>query len=388
MSFQWNKDTYERSLSSRCWWFTPYDGGGWSDTIRVDDELRQIVEMETMLGDVPPWARQIVERSIRSACPCGHYLFPQPYLEVLDSIGAQAVPDLVHSCFTVARARKRQGQDYALCLDAWLASTSPEAPARELNTLGYRQIDWQATCAALWQTLGERTEAKELLVARMLHSLRWAIKFTFWDDDPATVFGRDQYLGDYARADSGAGAASVDGYYERPTFYYEQASPRVQRMEARLAELLPDWTVWRGQLTEWWLCAPKAFRFLERILWAIGQGHPVRSGDRVPRFLRCEDTYPDQAEAARWWIAFCAALDGWWRRQPAGSEVATDVQERLGASTPVKRWLVRLFLRKLVCLEENGAQLASLVHLDHNHRRGMQPIRLPDEAGERTFPTT
>ena len=190
MSFRWSKDTYEQSLSSRCWWFTPYDGGQWSDTIRADEELRQVVEMETALGDVPQWAQQIVERTIRSACPCGHYLFPQPYLEVLDAIGAQAAPDLVHSCFTVARTRKRQAQDYALCLDAWLAGAPPEAPARELAALGYRQIDWHAACADLWQTLGERTEVKELLVERMLQDLRWSIKFTFWDGDPATAFGR------------------------------------------------------------------------------------------------------------------------------------------------------------------------------------------------------
>jgi hypothetical protein len=378
MSFLWSKETYEQSLSSRCWWFTPYDGGQWSDAVQADEGLRQIVEMEAALGNVPPWAQQVVERSIRSTCPCGHYLFPQPYLEVLDAIGVQAVPDFVHSCFTVARPRKRQAQDYAFCLDAWLAGASFEAPARELAALGYRQIDWHATCAALWHVLGERTEVKELLVARMLHSLRWSIKFTFWDNDPASTFGRDQYLGDYARVDDVAGAASIDGYYERPTFCYEQASPRVQRMEARLAELLPDWAAWRGQLAEWWLCAPKSFRFLERILWAIGQRHPLQPNDRVPGFLRCEDTYPDQAEVTRWWAAFCAALDGWWRAQPASSEVSADVQKRLGAPTPVKRWLVRLFVYKLVCLEENGAQLANLVRADHNHRRGTQPLRPPD----------
>jgi hypothetical protein len=381
MSFQWSRETYEQSLSSRCWWFTPYDGGQWSGAVQADEELRQIVEMEAALGDVPPWAQQVVKRSIRSACPCGHYLFPQPYLEVLDAIGAQEVPDLVHSCFTVAHTRKRQAQDYAFCLDAWLAGASPEAAARELTSLGYRQINWQATCAALWQTLGERTEVKELLVERMLHSLRWSIKFTFWDDDAdghpsAFAFGRDQYLGDYDRANDAAGAASIDGYYERPTFCYEQASPRVRRMEARLTELLPDWTVWRGQLIEWWLCAPKSFRFLERILWAIGQGRPLQPGDRVPAFLRCEDTYPDQAEAAQWWAAFCAALDGWWRAQPVGSDVSADVQKRLGAPTPVKRWLVRLFLYKLACLEENGAQLANLVRADRNHRRGTKAMRL------------
>ena len=114
MTFCWNKETYERSMSSRCWWFTPYDGGQWNDLIRADDELRQIVEMETMLDGVPQWAARIVERSIHTACPCGHYLFPLPYLEVLEAIGTMAPPTFVHSCFAVERERKRQAQDYAL----------------------------------------------------------------------------------------------------------------------------------------------------------------------------------------------------------------------------------------------------------------------------------
>jgi hypothetical protein len=42
---EWSKEVYESSLSSRCWWYTPYDEG-WTDGvgIAVDDELRQIVE--------------------------------------------------------------------------------------------------------------------------------------------------------------------------------------------------------------------------------------------------------------------------------------------------------------------------------------------------------
>jgi hypothetical protein len=377
MTFRWNKETYERSISSRCWWFTPYDGGQWNELIRADDELRQIVEMETALDGVPQWARQIVERSINSACPCGHYLFPLPYLEVLDAIGTMAPPTFVHSCFTVERERKRQAQDYALCLDAWLAGAPCEAPASELSALGYRRVDWHTVCHDLWQTLGERTQVKELLVERTLHGIRWAIKFTFWDNDPASVFGRDQYLGNYARTDD---KVSIDGYYDRPPFDYERASPRIRRLEARLAEVCPDWDTWRGQLGEWWLCAPKSFRFLERILWSAGRERPLHPTDRVPGFLRCEDTYPNQDEATTWWTAFCAALEGWWCSQYTNSKVAQDIGQRLGESTPVKRWLVHLYLRKLKRLEENGVQLTHLVSAGaglagHARRRGTKPLQ-------------
>ncbi len=369
--FEWTQECYQQSLSSRCWYFTPYDGGVWSDLVREDVELAQIVGMEYALGVVPLWARHVVEGAINQACPCGHYLFPRPYLEVLDAIGTQTPPRVIHSCFTVGRERKRQAMDYCLCLDAWLAGAAPKAPACELLVLGYRKVDWYAICRDLWQTLGERDECKTLLVERVLHSVRWAIKFTVWDGDSASEFGRDRYLGAYSETGD---AVSIDGYYERPPADYEQASPRVQQIESRLDGLCPDWDVFRGQLSEWWLCAPKSFRFLERILWAIGQGRPLRSGDKVPGFLRCEDTYPSQDEAAAWWNVFRDALDGWWRGQPRDGPVADDVGSRLGESTPVKCWLVRLFAHKLWRLEENGEQLTHLVRAGHGHRRGTRPI--------------
>jgi len=372
MPFQWTGQAYERSISSRCWWYTLYDGGKWSELVRKDDELKQIVEIEYALGDVPKWAQQIVERSINQACPCGHYLFPQPYLEVVSAIGSRTPRTFVHSCFTVERERKRQAMDYCLCLDAWLAGARPEASAHELAALGYRKIDWHTVCADLWQALGERNEVKELLVERVLHNIRWSIKFTFWDDDLASEFGRDQYLGEYARTDD---EASIDGYYARPPFYYEKGSPRVQRLEARLDVVCPNWQTWYDQMVEWWLCAPKSFRFLERMLWAIGRERPEQPAGQVPGFLQCRDTYPNQDDAAEWWTAFCAALDSWWRGHSASGNVAEQVNRRLGEVTPAKRWLVRLFLRKLKRLEENGEQLAHLVSAQHRHKRGTKPLQ-------------
>jgi hypothetical protein len=343
----------------------------WNELVREDAELARIVAMEQALGSVPQWAGQVVERAINQACPCGHYLFPKPYLEVLDAIGSQTLPAMVHSCFAVERERKKQAMDYCLCLDAWLSGTSPDVPADELLALGHRRIDWQTVCRDVWQTLGERDECRRLLVERILHNVRWAVKFTFWDDDQASLFGRDQYLGGYSTTGDGV---SIDGYYERPPFDYERASPRVHRIEERLGEICPDWDTYRGQLAEWWLCAPKSFRFLERILWAIGQGRPLRPGDCVPGFLQCEDTYPSQDEAAAWWQSFCVALDGWWRGATSSGAIAEEIDQRLGNPTPVKRWLVRLFLRKLKRLEENGEQLTHLVNAQHGHKRGTQPI--------------
>jgi len=362
---EWSKGIYEKSVSSGCWWYTLYDEG-WIDGvgIAVDKDLMGIVDMEKAASPVPEWARQIVTTWINYAPPCGHYLFPLPFLEILSAVGAESADRFRISCYAVQPERKQEMMDYCLCLDAWLAGVEPQVPARELDAVGYRRRHWQTICRDLWRALGERNETRELQVEEYLASLRHAIKASHWTDDGAgSQFGRDQYLGEYVAYESGGKG------YERGT------DPRAARRRARLAELCPNWEsfshVDRGH---WWLCGPKAFRFLERDLWAIGQGRPLQPGDHVPGFLQCEDTYPNQDEAPAWWQSFLPALDGWWQGQPDKSPVAEDVGQRLGEPTPVKRWLVRLFLKKLKTLEANGEELTSLVGPRHGHKRGTRPL--------------
>ena len=64
-TFEWNKETWEASISAQCWWFTPYDAG-WDECkkyggdIAADDELKQIVDeltcesVNAFLKDNPP----------------------------------------------------------------------------------------------------------------------------------------------------------------------------------------------------------------------------------------------------------------------------------------------------------------------------------------------
>lgn len=369
----WSKETYEASVTSRCWWYTPYDDG-WDrfPALADDEEMRGIVAMERELGGVPAWAERVTRRAIGWLCPCGHYLFPRPYLEALHAIGSQTPPAFIHGCFTVERERKRQMTDCVFCLDAWLAGAGPEDAAVELKALGHRRIDWQAVCADLWRVLGEHTELKDLLVERLVHSQRLKIKQSPWDDDPASEFGRDEYLGTMARLRN---PAKENGYIERDVpGFGEGASPRVQRMEARLAELCPDWGKMRFHIEYGWLCAPRAFRFLERLVWAIGQERPPQPGDQVPAFLGSDGTHPNQDEAAAWWQAFMAALDGWWRGRPEAGPAADPANGRLGAPTPAKRWLVRLLLHKLRCYERTDEGLRRLVHPRPRDRRGAAPV--------------
>ena len=343
---EWSKEAYENSISSRCWWYTPYDDG-WIDGagIAVDDELRQIVQMETELRPVPEWAEQLTTTWINYIPACGHYLFPLPFLELTSAIGRETASDPRHSCYSVECRRKRQMADYCLCLDAWLAGASPEAPVRELEAFGARKIDWRSLCRDLWEVLGERNESKDLLVKYYLHALRHSIKASQWEGDVATEFGKDEYLGDYV--------VSRDGSAE---FFEPRSSPRLKTIADRLTEIRPDWREFSEvDFGYWWLCAPEAFRYLERDLWTIGKEKPIDGGEDVPGFLQCEDTYPNQDKASDWWKSFVAALQGWWQGKPTDDEVAQDVNRRFGAPTPVKRWLVRLLLRKLSMLEENEA---------------------------------
>jgi len=367
----WTKEIYESSISSRCWWYTPYDTGwgqeyGEPGLISRDDELRQIVEMELGLGEIPPWAEVLVTRGIKYACPCGHYRYPSPFLELLAHIGAERAPGFPHGCFAVDGDRKRQAMDYCLCLDTWLTGAGPEVAAQELALLGHRKIDWERACADLWQTLGAHEEWRELAVERLLHLLRFWVKFTVWDDDAASEFGRDEYLGTC----KGLLRPFEEIDMVLPAFD-EGASPRLQRLTQRLKSECPEELQWGDDfVTEWWLCAPKAFRFLECNLWQIGRGRRVVQGEPVPVFLGCEDTYPNQDEAAAWFAAFTEALAGWWQGATPAGQVGNRVSDLLGTPTPVKAWLVRLFRRKLMRLVENGEQFTSLVTPERAGRRG------------------
>lgn len=361
----WNRQAWERAVSARCWWYTPYDAG-WNGCkehgrdLAADAELRDIVRMERELGHVPAWARAVVERNINYLPPCGHCHFPLAFTDVVDLIGRERAPDFVHTCYTANRDRKERAQDYLFCLDAWVAGARAGDAARELAIRTRPGPDWPRLCHDLWQVLGERTELKELLVERTLHRYRWWVKTLAWDDDARDAFGRDMYLGDVRGSRDAYGNPDfLDPYFVEPQ------TPRVQRLEKRIAALTADWGFFKDCVDDSWLCAPKTFRFLERNLWGIGKQRSCLPDEAVPGFLQCEDTYPRRDEAVRWWREFTAALAAWWQGEPPVGQIAADAAGRLAAHTPVKQWLVRLYVHKLR-------------HLEMNTRDGLAKLVVPD----------
>lgn len=367
-STDWTKERYDTTVTSTFWWFTPYDKADPSywQAVSQDADMRDIVEMELSLDTLQEWVSRV---GIGYFPPCGLYDFPNALLQVLDLIGCAGAPDassvFKHQCYAVDRKRKAIAEDYCLCLDAWLAGTGPEAPAAELLALSSRDIDWQAVCKDLWKVLEAPSKKKQLLVEVLLEAMRYAIKATKWDDERGTEFGRDRYVGDYVTTPEGDASYKV------------LSSPRVKRLEAELSALDPDWRrLIRVDLGFWWLCAPKAFRFLENDLWAIGHDRPAGPDDHVEGFLQCRDTYPDNKEAAQWYSSFCDALDAWWQgREPTGS-VGSLVASRLGESSPEKRWLVRVFLKKLKTYEKTGASLGIMTNPESRQKWGTKPMEI------------
>jgi hypothetical protein len=379
-AFEWSKATYDSSVSAGCWWYTAYSGWDTSHQyghdLRQDAELREIVRMEWALRPVPAWAEAIVRGAICCIPPCGHYTFPLAYLRVVDAIGSQTPITFHYACYTADATRKREAQDYCLCLDGWLAGAGAGAVASELQALGWLKLDWDRVCADLWAALGERTRVKELLVERTLMQLRWWIKTLVWPDDLAARFGRDQYLGDWV-ADGSPATPNGNRGLKAPGFKLD-GTPRVQRLDAELAATCPDWPWFRYGITavdRMNLCAPKTFRYLEYLRWGIGQGRAVPKGETVPGLLAAEHTYPNHDEATHWWREFLAGLRAWWQDQPPVGAVGTDLARRLGPRMPLKEWLVRLYLRRLE-LHETCAEVGRLVNPKPGARRGRKPLCL------------
>jgi len=382
--FEWTKDTWSASLSSRCWCFTPYEEG-WRGSGRTgedpasDRELAEITAMEFDLRSLPEWVREVVEGPINWVGFCGHYRFPLSFLDAVDAIGSGKAPVLNHTCYTVDADRKRRLSDYALCLDAWLAGARPESAAGQLVVRSQARIDWPAVCRDLWNVIGERTPVKAMLVERLLHRTRWWLAATVWDDDDGTGWVRDAYVGDWRDRD---GLVADNGNPRfRPGGFDETASHRVRELEKRLQAACPHWHWFKTVIVEFsWPCAPKAFRFLEKTLWCIGKERPVinlpsfplENPEPVPDFLQCRDTCPDQEAAGRWWKAFLEGLNDWWRDKSMSSDLSKDLARRLGEPTAVKRWLVRLLVRRLEVLADG--HLKAMVDPPADSWRGSKPV--------------
>ena len=369
----WSRHNWEHSVTGRVWTGTPYDLP-WPELPPADGDeadlagIRAILDDELSLGDVPDWAVAIAERMIRHLPTCGHYAFPAPLLNVCQAIGGEREPGFVIGCYTADAERKRRMAYYVYCLDAWLKDAPAEMAAAELSRRDDLGVDWPAVVARVYAALGVPTQARRLAVKRLIHRERWWLKTHIWCDDHRDRFGLDWYGGD-VRGDLAEWGAYGNAPYGDP-YLAERELPEVRAWKRRFLECVPDGRPLLERIESTWLCAPKAFRYLERIILEIGSLDAPRPADLGAAILQCEDTYPDAARCAANFRAMMASLEHWLARGPGdgrgpdaapsaapagqrprcqaeGGDVDGALVHMLGEATPVKRWLVRLFRHKL-----------------------------------------
>jgi len=304
----------------------------------VSQDRHRLLAEELRLGTVPDWAREIITRMLGSPlAPCGHYTFPAPVAQVTEAIGAERCPAFVIGCYTADPARKRRLQAVIYCLDAWHHDAPIETAAWELERRETDGKDWPSIVCRVYVALGDRTELRLLLVERLIHRLRWWVKSHSWMDDPRTAFGLDQYLGDL-RGDGDWGDFGDPEL--RDPYFVELREPDVVKAETRIRQEVPDGTALLDRIHSTWLCAPKVFRYIERLIHEVGGVGSGGAPDYKKCLLDCEDTYPDFGLARQWESDYLDRLSRWLRDD-------TDAVPELGSPTPVKQWLVGLLKYRL-----------------------------------------
>ena len=356
-------------MTSRAWGATPYDAGWdgsqkYGEDLPASTELRAIFEEEMALGAVPPWAGDIIRRMICPLPMCGHYAFPLPLTEICEAIGREAAPAVVHGCYTADRGRKMLMSYHVYCLDAWLQGAPLDVARAELALRDRLGKDWPRIVAAVYQALGEASRAKKLAVRRLIHRLRWWIKTLIWDDDSRDQFQLDAFLGD-ARGDEAHHSAYGNSPFGDP-YFEERKLADVKHLDSALCEMVPQGKALIDRIESTWLCAPKAFRYVERIaieIGAIGSGKAPKTNVSI---LQCEDTYPDAVSHKAWHDAFMGSLTAW-------LDGDAGARPELGEPTPVKHWLVRLFHHKLHLYEQHDP-FGNLVGAKASGKRGTRTV--------------
>jgi len=336
----WTKEAFEASRTGRAWVYTEYDEG-W-DNCQDSVELRALFDEEMALDAVPDWATEIVNRMLASPLPpCGHYAFPRPILQVCEAIGREECPNFVIGCYTADLKWKSLMACYVFCLDAWIQHAPPEVAQAELELRDDMGKDWSRIVQAIYETLGERTGQRVRLVRRLVHRLRWWLKTLIWDDDKRDRFMLDAYLGD-VRGSGKWGDYGNTGFHD--PYFTELEVPEVRELAGQIRARVPDGKKLLERIESTWLCAPKVFRYLERLIVEIGSVGEDASPDFDRSILQCEDTYPDLVSCRQWHDSFMLSLDAWL----AGHESAVAA---LGKTTPVKHWLVRMLRHRLQVYE-------------------------------------
>ncbi|MFB0504092.1 MAG: hypothetical protein ACETWE_09680 [Candidatus Bathyarchaeia archaeon] len=368
MNGKWCKENYEKSITSRAWAATPYDAG-WEESKKYGIdlpsslELRAIFEEEMALDSMPSWAVETIDRMIGPFPSCGHYTFPEPLLRICEAIREERCPEFVIGCYTAGPERKMLMSYYVYCLDAWLENAPLEVATAELAMRDDLGKDWSRIIAAIYRSLGSPSEHRMLLVRRLVHRLRWWIKTLISLDDK-----RDRYMLDVFSGDVRGEEAKYGAYGNSPfgdPYFVELELPEMKKLAERIREM-PAGKELLVRIESTWLCAPKVFRYLEKLILEIGKSDLEKVPDSGVSILQCEDSYPGFASCRSWYSSFMSSLTAW-------LEEKYEPSSELGDTTPVKHWLVRI-LRHKVRLFERYGNLGKLIGSRPSGRGGIKSI--------------
>ena len=362
---EWNRDAYEASLTGQCFSFTPYDAGWDGDdglgidggVLQGDGQMRRLLGLERAVGRLVQWSRRVAGQ-IADLPPCG-WCFPQAVEGICRNIGAgdaAASRPAPAACYTVGPARLGLMADYTVCLDGWIKGAPADEVAAELVSHGCDGRDWAAVTARVWDVLGRCEGPKVLLARRLLMRLR------FW-----------------LRAPYGAGRADKNfrlGYYYTHRmaryegwdyFSYERTDLDVVELEQRIRESVDRADRWLDMIESTWPCAPKVFRYLERLVVAMGR---VSEGETAPTeldvplgrgVLGIDRTCMDSARSRMLFDSAVRALgDAVAGEFPVAETGAAEIDAEwagrlkamLGDAGPVKTWLTALLLKRILLFEE------------------------------------
>lgn len=361
----WSREAWDASISAKAynpdWWATL--------TLEKEpdlwEELKSIFEEEKAISAIPSWALEIVVRMMELPM-CGYYAYPANVMQIIDAISVKRCPDVVMRCYTVDAGRKILLSYYVYCLDAWAKGAPLSSVAAELSLRNQLGRKWEEIASAIYRTLGNRTEIKRIVVERLIHRLRWWIKSLIWSDDKRDRFLLDVYSGDI-RGDEEKWGAYGNSPYGDP-YFAEFELPHVKAMEKRILADIPQGKKILERIHSTWLCAPKVFRYLEKLIVEIGAIGSDAPPDATSSILQCEDTYPDFDANHRHFTDFLKRLRDWLDGQE-------ETLPALGERSSVQRWLVHLLWHKLVFHSRYEHNFAKLVGERQHGRSG---LRKPD----------
>jgi hypothetical protein len=362
----WNRDTYAASITSTCFSSTPYDTG-WDGApqwdidgaiLQADLQMRRLLELEVAIQPVRVRATQIA-RQIEALPPCG-WAFPQFIEAVCRNIGTgdpkAANPS---GCYEVGGARLGLMAAYSVCLDGWLKGVAADEVGAALQERSTDGRDWHAISSGILETLGERTKERALLVRRLLARLRFWLRAPYGslkaDDNPRLGYLYTHAMGRYGGWDY---------------FSFENHDPEIADLEQRIRGLMPAADRWLELINCTWPCAPKVFRYIERLIGAIGNAagpdaappEPGETPVRTPSF-RAESTYLSSDASRRLYRAALHALaafvsdafptDVMPQSLPRDARFAEWLRSLLGETSPQKVWLAALLWKRIRMFEES-----------------------------------